>query len=188
MASSALWFSLAQAVCKSGGGDPYLYELYSRINAATFEVSCRLENTIGGDGDARYEKYHINCRGLILGHNLRNLEQKLEMFKNKGICLDIVVPSYRVDNEDFLRRIVLLRATVDVYVKFWIGIDNLRHDHIESVTKMANELNEQQLQVEGNYFISVIYSWTTMSSPTRIFLMPTLELSNVTHVPKCLWD
>jgi glycosyltransferase involved in cell wall biosynthesis len=79
------------------------------------------------------------------------------MFKNKGICLDIVVPSYRVDNEDFLRRIVLLRATVDVYVKFWIGIDNLRHDHIESVTKMANELNEQQLQVEGNYFINVIH-------------------------------
>jgi glycosyltransferase involved in cell wall biosynthesis len=139
------------------GGDPYLYELYSRINAAAFEVSCRLENTIGGDGDARYEKYHINWRGLILAHNLRSLEQKLEMKKTKGICLDIVVPSYRVNNKDFLRRIVLLRATVDVYVKFWIVIDNPRHDHIESVTKMANELNEQQLQVEGNYFINVIH-------------------------------
>ena len=30
------------------GGDPYLYELYSRFGVAGWEVSCRLENTIGG--------------------------------------------------------------------------------------------------------------------------------------------
>ena len=39
------------------GGDPYLYELYSRFNASAFCVDCRLENTIGGDGDARYKKH-----------------------------------------------------------------------------------------------------------------------------------
>lgn len=30
------------------GGDPFLYELYSRLGTAGWEVSCRLENTIGG--------------------------------------------------------------------------------------------------------------------------------------------
>lgn len=35
------------------GGDPYLYELYSRFNAADFQVGCRLLNTIGRDEDAR---------------------------------------------------------------------------------------------------------------------------------------
>jgi hypothetical protein len=30
------------------GGDPYLFELYSRLGTAEWEISCRLENTIGG--------------------------------------------------------------------------------------------------------------------------------------------
>eukprot|EP00557_Chaetoceros_sp_GSL56_P014465 CAMPEP_0176484940 /NCGR_PEP_ID=MMETSP0200_2-20121128/4773_1 /TAXON_ID=947934 /ORGANISM="Chaetoceros sp., Strain GSL56" /LENGTH=514 /DNA_ID=CAMNT_0017881549 /DNA_START=1567 /DNA_END=3108 /DNA_ORIENTATION=+ len=42
------------------GGDPYLFELYSRFNASAFAIDCRLENRIGGDGDARYKKREIN--------------------------------------------------------------------------------------------------------------------------------
>jgi len=84
------------------GGDPYLYELYSRFNAAAFEVSCRLENKIGGDGDARYQKYHIDWRRQILSLNLRKLRGFLNQTKSQGVCLDVVVPSYRVSNDDFL--------------------------------------------------------------------------------------
>jgi len=34
------------------GGDPFLYNLYSRFNASSF-CSSRLENTLGGDSDAK---------------------------------------------------------------------------------------------------------------------------------------
>lgn len=139
------------------GGDPYLYELYSRFNAADFEVGCRLLNTIGGDDDARYQKHHINWRGHILSMNLRRMKGILNQAKPKGVCLDIVVPSYRVSNNDFLRRIALLRASVNVYVKFWFVADNPQTSHVEEVKQLASELNEQQLKKSSNYFINVIH-------------------------------
>ena len=137
------------------GGDPYLYELYSRFNAADFCGSCRLDNTIGGDGDARYEKHQINWRGQILNMNLRKLKGIVGV--PKGIVLDVVVPSYRVNNHAFLERIAKLRATCQMYVRFWFILDNPRNDHIESVKQLANELNEEQLKINGNYFINVVH-------------------------------
>jgi hypothetical protein len=127
------------------GGDPYLFELYSRYNAAAFEVSCRLENTIGGDGDARYQKHQINWRGQILSMNLRSLKSHHLVVgrQSNGVCLDVVVPCYRVNNEGFLRRILLLRATVPMYVKFWIVIDNPLPDHIEAVKHLAADMNKK---------------------------------------------
>lgn len=139
------------------GGDPYLYELYSRFNAAAFEVSCRLENKIGGDGDARYQKYAIDWRRQILSLNLTKMKGFLNEDKPKGVCLDVIVPSYRVDNDDFLRRIALLRATSDVYVKFWFVVDNPKEEHVKAVKQLAIELNDAQLRVDGNYFINVIH-------------------------------
>jgi hypothetical protein len=106
------------------GGDPYLFELYSRFRAASFEVSCSLTNTVGGDGDARYQKHQINWRGQILELNLRHLTSFLENRKPCGLCLDVVVPSYRTINDDFLRRIIQLRATSVMYVRFWLVVDN----------------------------------------------------------------
>ena len=138
-------------------GDPYLYELYSRFNAASFEVTCRLNNTIGGDGEARYRKHRINWRGQILSLNLRRLKSCLGEIKPNGVCIDVVIPSYRVNNDEFLRRIVLLRASVDAYVKFWIVVDNPSEDHVHAVQTMAKELNDKQLEMEGNYFINVIH-------------------------------
>ena len=139
------------------GGDPYLFELYSRFAASAWEVNCRLENTIGGDGDARYLKHNINWRGHILNMNLRKLKT-FTCQSPRGICLDVVVPSYRTSNNDYLKRIVLLRSSRDdVYVKFWIVVDNPCKDHIREVKNLVNMLNDEQLCQDANYFINVIH-------------------------------
>mmetsp|Transcript_5205 Transcript_5205/g.15151 ORF Transcript_5205/g.15151 Transcript_5205/m.15151 type:complete len:1022 (+) Transcript_5205:39-3104(+) len=137
------------------GGDPYLYELYSRFNAASFCVDCRLENRIGGDGDARYKKHQINWSCQILNMGIRKLKETLG--PPKGFVLDVVVPSYRVDNSDFLRRIVKVRASRKMYVKFWLVVDNPLQCHVESIKDLAKKLNASQLLTEGNYYINVIH-------------------------------
>jgi glycosyltransferase involved in cell wall biosynthesis len=138
------------------GGDPYLFELYSRFNAATFEVHSRLKNTIGGDGDARYKKYEINWRGQILRLNTLHLTDHLDGVKPTGTCLDVIVPSYRVKNTELLYRIANLRASTKAYVRFWIVLDNPDPSHGLSVREMANELNAGQQDTEGNYFVNVL--------------------------------
>jgi len=138
------------------GGDPYLFELYSRFNAAAFEVTCRLENTIGGDNDARYKKHEINWRGQILRLNSMHLQSHLQGTKPNGVCLDVVVPSYRTNNNDLLCQIASLRASVDVYVRFWIVVDNPLYSHVSTVQALADKLNDTQLQTDGNYFVNVI--------------------------------
>lgn len=140
------------------GGDPFLFELYSRFEASEWEVSCRLENTIGGDGDARYQKYHINWRGHILNMNIRKLKKCVNVQNPSGVCLDVVVPSYRTNNNDYPRRIATLRASREgVYVKFWFVVDNPCKDHVNAVKELSNELNAKQLEKNGNYFINVIH-------------------------------
>jgi len=44
-----------------------------------------------------------------------------------------------------------------VYVKFWFVVDNPREEHVNAVKKLADELNEEQLRVDGNYFVNVIH-------------------------------
>lgn len=140
------------------GGDPYLFELYSRFNAAAFEVTCRLENTIGGDNDARYIKYDIHWKGQILRLNLRSVQKKLQLEKRIGICLDVVVPSYRLNNNAILQRIVSIRASIPTYVKFWIVLDNPDPDHIASAPSMAHKVNETaQLNIDGNCIVNVVH-------------------------------
>mmetsp|Transcript_12923 Transcript_12923/g.27249 ORF Transcript_12923/g.27249 Transcript_12923/m.27249 type:complete len:1014 (+) Transcript_12923:733-3774(+) len=137
------------------GGDPYLYELYSRFNAAAFCVNCRVKNCIGGDGDARYKKHQINWRCQILNMGIRKLKESLG--PPKGVVLDVVVPSYRVDNDDFLRKIVQVRASRKMYVRFWLVVDNPLEHHVQSVKDLAKELNTEQLLTAGNYYITVIH-------------------------------
>ena len=138
------------------GGDPYLYDLYSRYNAAAFCTDCRLTNSIGGDGDARYKKHQINWRGQILNMNLRKLTSTVGRSPD-GIVLDVVVPSYRTKNNEYLRRIALLRASCPMFVKFWFVVDNPLEDHVADVKELANRLNEIQLCKDANYFVNVIH-------------------------------
>ena len=139
------------------GGDPYLYELYSRFNAACFVTDCRLENTIGGDGDARYRKHEICWQGQILSVNLKKLQSLLCLDSQPGYVIDIVVPAYRTKNQDILTRIAMLRSSVKVYVKFWLVVDNPDPDNLQTVKNLAITLNEKQWRVDGNYFVNVIH-------------------------------
>lgn len=141
------------------GGDPYLYELYSRFNAADFVLCSRLVNTIGGDGDARYRKYHINWRDHILNMGLRRLRDVVtsDFSRPKGVVLDVVIPSYRINNDAILERILRLRASVQAYVKFWVVVDNPLVSHVANVQALAGRLNDEQLQQSSNYFINVIH-------------------------------
>jgi Glycosyl transferase family 2 len=152
------------------GADPYLYDLYARFNASDFVLSARMKNTIGGDDDARYLKHQINWRGQILNLSMKQLGDFIGHNKCNGVVLDIVVPSYRVNNTEFLERIVQLRASTRMYVKFWIVVDNPLPSHLADVKTMADRLNEQQLQMSGNYYINVLhYSANRGASYARNF-------------------
>lgn len=139
------------------GGDPYLFELYSRFNAARFATTCRLQNTVGGDGDARYKKYEINWRGQILRLNLMHLRDDYLMIPQKGICLDVVVPCYRMFNDVILEKIMRLRCSIPVYVKFWISVDNPNERHVANVKALAENINKERFEVEGNYYVTVLH-------------------------------
>lgn len=103
-------------------------------------------------------KHNINWRGHILNMNLRKLKKLVDVPRPQGVCLDVVVPSYRANNNDFLERIALLRSSCeDVYVKFWFIVDNPANQHIIEVKALANKLNSIQLKRDGNYFINVVH-------------------------------
>ena len=139
------------------GGDPYLYELYSRFNAACFVTGCRLKNTIGGDGDARYRKHEISWQGQILNVNLKKLKTQLHLDIQTGFVIDIVVPAYRTNNEEILTRIALLRSSVKAYIKFWFVVDNPDPNNLQKVKNLAIALNEKQWMWDGNYFVNVVH-------------------------------
>lgn len=129
-----------------------------------------MQNTIGGDGDARYLKHQINWRGQILNMNLRKLSGILGNRKPSGIVIDIVIPSYRTNNDKFLKRLVSLRASINVYIKFWIVVDNPNPCHLRSVQQFVDNLNSKQLSVEGNCYINVLhYSSNRGASYARNF-------------------
>ena len=87
--------------------------------------------------------------------NLRSLKTVLGV--PKGVVLDVVVPSYRTNNNDFLERIAMLRATRQMYVRFWFVVDNPRQDHVTAVKQLASGLNAKQLKVDVNYFVNVVH-------------------------------
>lgn len=136
------------------GGDPFLFELYSRWNASSFVMNARLKNTIGGDRDARYKKYAINWHGQILKTNLLALQNHLGGIVPRGTCLDIVIPSYRINNGDILKSMVSLRSSIHIYVRFWIVVDNIDNGNLRGIEALAREANKEQ--ADGNYVVSVI--------------------------------
>lgn len=136
------------------GGDPYLFELYSRWNAVCFLMDARLRNTIGGDSDARYFKHDINWKCQVLPLNLTKLQSHLDGRKPTGICLDVVVPSYRLQNLKLLGNIIELRASIPLNVRFWLVVDDPDPDNLREIQDLARSSNER-IQ-DGNYFASVL--------------------------------
>jgi LPS sulfotransferase NodH len=136
------------------GGDPFLFELYSRWDASSFCMDARLRNGIGGDNQARYVKHDINWRGQVLSSNLKMLEMHLHS-KPFGICVDIVVPSWRC-NVEILRRICRLRGSKQLNVRVWIVVDNPDTALLRAVREMAAEENAKL--ADGNYYIRVLFN------------------------------
>lgn len=132
------------------GGDPYLFALYSRHNAASFVGNSRLENTIGGKSIARYTKHCINWSGVLLEKNITLLQNHLGGRHQTGICLDVVVPSYRINNITRLKKIISLRASIPITTIFWIIVDNPDEEHVQEVFQLAEDMNEK---IDGwNYY------------------------------------
>jgi len=138
------------------GGDPYLYELYSRYGASSFATDCQLKNTIGGDDNARYKKHEVNWKGQILRLNMIHLSEYLDR-PPKGVCLDVIVPSYRTNNDEILEAIVRLKSSIHAYVKFWLVVDNPDDDHVKQVKNLAERINTERFAVEGNYYVNVLH-------------------------------
>jgi hypothetical protein len=135
------------------GGDPFLYALYSRFNASSF-VSSKLRNTLGGDSGARYLKHDINWKGQILSLNLLKLQKALKI-PPKGVCLDVVIPSYRINNNEIINHIVSLRSTIPAYISFWIIVDNPDEHHVFEMKKLAKASNKTL--VGNNRFVTVVH-------------------------------
>jgi hypothetical protein len=135
------------------GGDPYLYELYSRWNASSFVKEARLKNTVGGDSHARYLKHDVNWKGQVLSLSLQKLKGYLG--PPNAACIDIVVPSYRINNSEIMKRIVSLRATRHAYVRFWIVVDNPDPLHLNDMKDLASQMNQNCYDI--NYYVNVIH-------------------------------
>lgn len=78
-------------------GDQHLCELCSQFNAAAFEVSSQVAN----NGDAHNDDLGVNWKGKLLTANIDKLTKHVK--KKEGICLDVAVPSCRVNNDNFLQ-------------------------------------------------------------------------------------
>lgn len=88
--------------------------------------------------------------------NLRKLQKLVNVSRLQGVSIDIVVPSFRMNNNEFLERIALLRASREnLYVKFWFVVDNPAN--VEDVKALAKKLNSKQLENDGNYFINTVH-------------------------------
>ena len=127
-----------------------MFELYSRFNAARFAVECRLENHIGGDGDARYKKHEINWKGQILRLNMSQMSKDFLKIRPNGAVLDVIIPSFRMNNHKILRSILSLSCSVPVYVKFWMVVDRPDPQHSSDVKALAASVNVQVLSCPEN--------------------------------------
>ena len=96
----------------------------------------------------------INWRGHILSMNLRFLRENLALPKLPGVVLDVVIPSFRTNNNAILGQILALLASVQAYVKFWVIVDNPLESHVAEVNALAETFNQK---TPGNYFVNVIH-------------------------------
>ncbi|CAA7262408.1 unnamed protein product [Cyclocybe aegerita] len=113
-------------------GDPFLFQLYRRWNCSRV-FSSRLSNGIGGEGDARYIKHHVqDWMFKILDGAVSTAEDWLGEQGCKAqrcITLDVVVPCYRVDLS-ILKTILSLQCSSSCTVMFIIIVDNPSSPHV----------------------------------------------------------
>ncbi|KAG9014685.1 hypothetical protein FRB94_010532 [Tulasnella sp. JGI-2019a] len=107
-------------------GDPYLYQMYRRWGASSM-IPCRIQNSVGGSVDARYEKHHaVGWTFDVLEEGTRGIESWLaqkEVKVERRLTLDVIVPCYRV-NIGILDRILELKPSNTCSTMFIIIIDD----------------------------------------------------------------
>lgn len=113
-------------------GDPFLFDLYRRFGTSKFAPSASLENIIGGNYDARYDKHNFKWQTNVLNTAVDKVSSYLSSyFQSSGQarsfatvpCINVVVPSYRCQLS-MLRGITTLSATSPASVHMLVAIDN----------------------------------------------------------------
>lgn len=107
-------------------GDPFLYQLYRRWNCSRM-FQCRIYNSLGGSGPARYEKQHSpDWTYETLTDATKVLRDWLEIAApavTQKLTLDIVIPSFRVQIS-ILTSILELKPSNTCIVMFIVIIDD----------------------------------------------------------------
>ncbi|KAI0699816.1 glycosyltransferase family 2 protein [Cytidiella melzeri] len=119
-------------------GDPYLFQLYRRFGCSVM-MAPTIRNTLGGSGDARYEKVHATgwTYGTLdegthqleahLGHDLVETTRKL--------TLDVIIPCYRV-NMAYIDRFLALQSSTTCDVMFIIIVDDPHSPNLTELETM----------------------------------------------------
>jgi hypothetical protein len=129
--------------------DPWLWEIYRRFGASRFARSVHVTNCIGGDSTPRYEAVHVDWKYKVLQSGVDEISSYLQRTGScvpKKLILDVVTPSYRV-NEDYLRAICELAVPENCSTQFVIIVDNPAHGEIR---KILEDSYEDRVRVRVN--------------------------------------
>jgi nucleoside-diphosphate-sugar epimerase len=117
--------------------DPFLFQLYRRWDASVMLPGARLENTIGGSGDARYAKCPATWTGSVLDNAVESAANWLARHpvrrfaaagrRERRLVVDIAVPTYRCSLE-LLRPMLQLSAPEGVSLCYIVIVDRPRHE------------------------------------------------------------
>ena len=118
-------------------GDPFLYQLYRRWGTSTM-VPCRVHNTLGGSGTARYDKVHavgwtftpLDDATVIVETWLRRRDSSLE--RTRKLTIDVIIPCYRVDIR-YIDVFLSLESSPTSTVMFVIIVDDPCSPHIHEL-------------------------------------------------------
>jgi hypothetical protein len=140
-------------------GDPYIWAVYRRFGASLFLPEVRLFNEVGGVQllesttyiKPRYDRKHVEWQGKILE---RGVDQVHIFLKDKDrddiastmltpIVMDIIVPSFRVD-ESYLRPIIALNNNSPCDIMVIIIVDDPLADirWLRELEKDGNKIAE----------------------------------------------
>lgn len=127
------------------GGDPYLFQLYRRFCASRM-IPSRLQNTVGGSEDARYEKHIVDWTFEVLDKGTARLEAWLGPQARRRLTLDIIVPSYRVQLLH-LDHILQLKPSPTCSVMFIIIIDDPKSPNVTLLEKNYGHRPDVRIRV-----------------------------------------
>lgn len=130
-------------------GDPFLFELYRRLGTAEFASVATLENTIGGSGDARYNKHDCAWQDGMLTKAVANLLEKVHV-EMPVRCLNVVVPTFRCDVHILRRITALLASDENTSVHFVVVVDNPTSTNAQEMDELQDWSPNHTVQLLRN--------------------------------------